>query len=47
MRDIGKENQKTVETTQNLINPISLKGVVIFFFDDFVIFFSVDARVLI
>ena len=24
--DTGKENQKTVETIQNLINPISLNG---------------------
>ena len=30
--DTGKENQKTVETTQNLINPISLKGFLSSFF---------------
>ena len=40
--DTGKENQKTVETIQNLINPISLNG---FSSSFFVIWFLVFIKV--
>ena len=41
--DTGKENQKTVETTQNLMNPISLNG---FSSSFFAVWFSVFIRSL-
>ena len=40
--DTGKENQKTVETIQNLINPISLNG---FSSSFFIIWFLVFIKV--
>ena len=40
--DTGKENQKTVETIQNLINPISLNG---FLSSFFVVWFLVFIKV--
>ena len=40
--DTGKENQKTVETIQNLINPISLNGFSSFFVVWFLVFIKVS-----